>query len=350
MIISDLELYLVEIPSHTTPKTRSLVVRLFSHAGQEGWGEATVSWRQDELQPRRNQILSILAGRNVFDLEELIHFEELQPKTVRFAIETACWDMIGRLCKHPVHHFHGGAYRHHLPIAARLSDGTPEDIAQSALEFAHLGYHCQTLPLTGNLETDLRRVELLTETVGTRLELRVDMAGKYDYETCVSLLSRWEKTNLAMVIDPLNEEHCFRGVSALQEQTEIPLVPRRGIQSAGDVLEIARCGNIHRLVLDPQSFGSILAVKKSAAIAEAAGIRLSLCVSGAAGPFLATVLQLSASLPAISLGTECHPHHLQENLLTDPIEINDGLIRLPHTPGLSIEMDRVKLEKYQLSY
>jgi L-alanine-DL-glutamate epimerase-like enolase superfamily enzyme len=113
-------------------------------------------------------------------------------------------------------------------------------------------------------------------------------------------------------------------------------------------LEITKRGNIRRLVLDPQEFGSILAVKKSAAVAEAAGIRMSFCCKDSAGLLLASMLQLSASLPAMSLGIECYPHHFEKSLLFAPVEINDGLAHFSYAPGLSAGIDRNKLEQYQI--
>ncbi|MDR1958694.1 MAG: hypothetical protein LBQ54_06580, partial [Planctomycetaceae bacterium] len=256
MIINDIEFYLVEIPRQADIGFRSLFVRLLSHNGLEGWGEAAVSWRQDEIEPRRKQILPILSGRSIFDLEELIHLEELQPKALRFAVDMACWDMIGRLFKHPVCHFHGGEYRHHIPIIARLSGNSPEEYVRSAQEFSHLGYHWQTLPLSGNPDSDIKCITALLDTFANRIDLRLDASGKYDYSDCLSFLSHLEKKNIAMLIDPLNEENGFYEASALQEQTEIPIALRRGICSAGNVLEITKRGNIRRLVLDPQEFGS----------------------------------------------------------------------------------------------
>ena len=72
MLISDLEFYLVEIGCvGQEPPVRSVLVRLATDTGEEGWGEAQMSWQSGELAGRRNALLPILAGRSVYDIEDL---------------------------------------------------------------------------------------------------------------------------------------------------------------------------------------------------------------------------------------------------------------------------------------
>ena len=62
MRINDLELHLVEIPrTGSRGPVRSLLVRLTTDSGLEGWGEASPTWRPGELTARREALLSVLA-------------------------------------------------------------------------------------------------------------------------------------------------------------------------------------------------------------------------------------------------------------------------------------------------
>ena len=54
MKICDVELTLAEIPRNDgRPPVRSLLVCLVTDSGREGWGEAPLRWRADELQDRQ---------------------------------------------------------------------------------------------------------------------------------------------------------------------------------------------------------------------------------------------------------------------------------------------------------
>ena len=62
---------------------------------------------------------------------------------------------------------------------------------------------------------------------------------------------------------------------------------------------------------------------------------------------LAGVLHLAAATPNLGLAHECDFHQLQENVLRERLAILDGTISVPQTPGLGIEVDRVRVETYQ---
>jgi len=62
----------------------------------------------------------------------------------------------------------------------------------------------------------------------------------------------------------------------------------------------------------------------------------------------AAMLQLAAATVAFSGSNECGHHQLHDDLLTEPLEIVDGMIAVPQAPGLGIEVDRAKVERYQV--
>ena len=65
MLIRDLEFFSVAIPSPAKTLggrggTHSLIVRLISHVGVQGWGEAVnMAMPQENLQHLRNQLLPV---------------------------------------------------------------------------------------------------------------------------------------------------------------------------------------------------------------------------------------------------------------------------------------------------
>ena len=71
------------------------------------------------------------------------------------------------------------------------------------------------------------------------------------------------------------------------------------------------------------------------------GSRPSLGVAAAA------MVHLAAATTCLSSGNECDYHQLQDDVLVTPLEIIDGMMAVPQTPGLGIQVDRAKLERYQ---
>jgi L-alanine-DL-glutamate epimerase-like enolase superfamily enzyme len=352
LLIRDLEFFSVAIPLPTMSSsggravTRSLIVRLVSHVGVEGWGEAVrTAMPLESLLPLRNQLLPMLMGRNVFDLEEFVRLDLQRFGSIRFAIETACWDMMGRICKQPICRFLGGEYRSHIPMTMQLTGKTPNELAAASQELANRGYHWQSLTLTGQWDDDLRLVRHVLDSLHHGVELRIDVAGQYEQEDCDKLLALLEKSGVSLLIDPLKDA-TPQQLAMLQKRTPIPLGIRSGMDSARDVLDVAGCGNLSWLILEPQRLGSLLELRKCADIAEAAGLHCIVDSCGSSGLITAAIIQSAAALPALSHGLYCTPSDLNAGILKDPFNVSGGLLHLALGPGLGIEIDRTKLEQF----
>ena len=121
MNVHELEFFLVEAPSaDEAPAARSLLARVATESGAEGWGEAGAHWRTAELAARRDTVLSVLAGRSMFNVEELTRLDVLRDPRIRSAVEMACWDLIGRAAGQPLCRLFGGQYRERVPLAVGL--------------------------------------------------------------------------------------------------------------------------------------------------------------------------------------------------------------------------------------
>ena len=95
MIISDLELFLIELPA-SGGAVRSLIVRIATESGAEGWGETRTRWRAAELAARRKVLLTVLAGREAFDVESILALDALAEPAVACGVEMALWDLVAR--------------------------------------------------------------------------------------------------------------------------------------------------------------------------------------------------------------------------------------------------------------
>ena len=60
------------------------------------------------------------------------------------------------------------------------------------------------------------------------------------------------------------------------------------------------------------------------------------------------MLHLAAATPVFSACNECDCHQRHEHLLAETLQIADGMIAVPQGPGLGIEVDRAKVERYRV--
>ncbi len=350
MNINELELFLVEIGLNDRDQpVRSLLARLVTDSGLEGWGESTIAWPPAELAGRRDALLPLLAGRSIFDLEELGTLDILSSDApLRCAVEMAFWDLIGRAVEQPICNLFGGTYRRRVPLAVRLAPGEPSRIAQVGRELAEQGYHVQIITSSGRPEDDLRTLIAVREIAGERTELRFDAAASYDAETAFELCRELETAGLQLFLDPINTRDLHE-VAALRRQTSVPLAVARTIASPADILAAVRCGAAPFVVVDLPRVGGMTAARQCATVASAGCLGALLGGEPSLGIATAAVMQLAAATAAFSGSNESAYHRLHDDVLATPLEIVDGMMAVPQGPGLGIDVDRAKVERYQVS-
>ncbi len=347
MKIHDLEFFLVAAGQGESPvPARFLLARITTSSGLEGWGEASLSWRPTELAARRETLLAVLAGRSVFDIEELHTLEVLSPPPLRSAIEMAFWDLLGRVLRQPLCNLLGGYYRRRVPVSIRLAGCHPKTIAHVARELAERGFHTQTILTGGRPDEDLKNLLAIRERMGDRIELRLDGLGRFDAETARDLCASLEFEGLQFFLDPLAAPE-LHAMAALGRQTSVPLASWRAIRKPADVLTAARSGAAPFVVIDLEQVGGIVPGRACAAVAEAAGVVPILGRRASVGIATAAMLHLAAAMPSLATAHEIVSGQLRDTVLADSFEVIDGMMPVPESHGLGVRVDRAKVEQYQ---
>jgi L-alanine-DL-glutamate epimerase-like enolase superfamily enzyme len=349
MKISDLEFYRLSVPSSGPPQaTGTLLVRLVTDSGLDGWGEAHDTWRPDQFESRRGALLPTLAGRSPFDIEELRRSDALAPNWLCAAVEMACWDLIGRAAGQPLCNLMGGIYRNRIPIAVPLWPDSPDEVAAHARELAEQGFGAQTLRSGGDALRDADTIAAVRDAVGERVELRLDGANHFTLDEARELSAELESNELKFFLDPIRRGD-FAELASLERQTSIPLASSSGIGSSRDLMAMVRAGAARFALVDVLRVGGLSEARNCAAVAEAAGVSVLLGPGEGVGVGLAALLQLAASTPQCAAANPCTYHQLQDDVLVEPLELVDGMITVPQGPGLGVEVDRAKLERYQVT-
>lgn len=345
MTITDLEFFLADAGCPGSPgMPRPLLVRLSTASRLKGWGEASLPWRPDELPARRDALLPLLAGRSVFDIEDILGLAALRLAPLRCAVEMACWDLVGQIAGQPLCHLFGGRYRRLVPLAVRLGGASPDEVAQTARELAEQGFHAQIAGSLGRLEGDLEMAAAIRQLTQDRAEVAFDGAASYDVDGARDLCGGLENSGLKYVLDPLQTRDLDQ-IASLRRQTSVPLAVGRSVRSPADALAVVRCGAASWIEVDLQRVGGLASARKCAAIAQAAGLGACLAAGPSVGVGLAAAVQLAAATPAFSHCNQSPHQTLQDNLLAEPLELLDGMLAVPQTPGLGVQVDRAGLER-----
>ncbi len=349
MKINDLEFYLVAVgQTESAAPVRSLLVRITTTSGLEGWGESGLAWRVGELAARREALLAVLAGRSVYDIEELHTMEALAPPPLRSAVEMAVWDLLGRVLRQPLCNLLGGYYRRRVPVSIRLPWRRAEMAAQVSRELAEQGFHTQTLASGGRPEEDLKALAAIREMVGDRSSCDSTGWAVTTWRRPATSAPAWSsRTSSSFSIRSVRGS--FIPWPRWRRQTSVPLAVWRAIRGPADVLAAVRCNAAPFLVVDLEQVGGIVPARACAAIAAAAGVVPILGGRPSLGIATAAMLHLAAAIPAFSTGNDITPGQLRDTVLADRLEITDGMMSVPESRGLGVEVDRAKLERYQIA-
>jgi L-alanine-DL-glutamate epimerase-like enolase superfamily enzyme len=233
-----------------------------------------------------------------------------------------------------------------VPVSIRLTGHHSKNIAHVSRELADQGFHTQTLASSGRADDDVRNLNAIREMVGDRVELRLDGSSQFDMETARDLCAGLEFSDLQFFLDPLKIPE-LHALASLGRQTSVPLAAWRAIRCPADVLTAVRCSAAPFLKIDLEQVGGIIPARACAAVAAAAGVIPVLGGQTSLGIAAAAMLHLAAAISAFSSANEIATRQLRDSVLTDSFEIADGMMLVPQSHGLGVEVDRAKVEQHQ---
>ena len=125
----------------------------------------------------------------------------------------------------------------------------------------------------------------------------------------------------------------------------VPIAADQACFTASDVYEICRQRAADAIVLSPHEVGGLLAFKKAAAVAEAAGI--SICLHGQSVSSIADAAQhhVGLTLPNLTDGNQIMHQLIVEDLVSAPVLApREGKLGPIDSPGLGVELNSAAVE------
>ncbi|GAC1565604.1 MAG: glucarate dehydratase family protein [Ktedonobacteraceae bacterium] len=291
-----------------------------------------------------------------------ISYETQVPAVARAGIEMACLDAAGKALGRPVHALLGGAVREQVEVAGYLffryagekgigGEDTPEAILARAEELVQR-YGFKTLKLKGGVlppYEELRALRMMRERFPDSL-LRWDPNACWSVETSIRVAKRLddEGIDLEYLEDPTA---ALEGMSQVRRAvSSIPLATNMCLVSYEQLAPGIKMRSVDIILSDVHYWGGFRANQKMAAVAEAFGVGVGMHSDRELGISTAAMIHLAAALPTLSHAIDSHYHDQVDDVITQPILYEQGHFRVPQGPGLGVELDREKVEKYHQLY
>ncbi len=367
LVIEALEVFVVATPPPGKGGRYFTFVKLTTADGLVGYGEpygipygpaATRAVIKDVFQRH-------LRGHSAHDIEAFWRraysagFSQRPDPSLMGAVsglETALWDIMGKACGKPVYQLLGGcvepdlrAYTYLYPAAADPQARAYADAqvaAERARFYADLGFTALKFDPAGPYTTydprqpsiqDLRFIETFVGTVrdavGDRADLLFGTHGQFTPSGARQVAQVLEPFAPRWFEEPTPPENP-EAMAEVARATTIPIATGERLTTPYEFAAVLRAGAASILQPALGRAGGILAAKKIAALAEAHQAVLAPHLY--AGPIEALAnIHLGLSIPNFLMAEMIETMGgFHADLLTDPIQIEQGRILPPTKPGL----------------
>ena len=319
----------------------ALVVKVETDAGQVGWGEGTGRFESDPN--------AVLKGQDPTDIEPAIALMEGAGigRGPMSGVEMALWDLVGKSADLPICRLLGGMVRTEVDFCACMGLKEPEESAATARAYVdRWGFRFIKTKAGDDAERDLAIARAIVGEIGDGAVLRPDANSGYAPEDTMAIMEQMVDAGVGYFEDPCSSEHP-ETLRKVREQAGMKVLVNMGVGVPENVPSLLAAGAADMLMPDTPAAGAMIRVRKIAAIAEAWGIPCLMHCSHDLGLKTAAVAQVAACTPNWSGPNDTCYHGLTDDILTSPFQFQDGKIDVPTAPGLGVEVDESKVEKYR---
>jgi len=276
------------------------------------------------------------------------------------AVETACWDIVGKELDKPVYELLGGRIheklRSYTYLYPRESDRgdvytDPDLAAGRAAEYADRGFTAVKFDPVGPYSVfDPRQLSLealeraqtfvarIREAVGHRCDLLFGTHGQMTAASAIRLARRLEPFDPLWLEEPVPPENVAE-MARVARSTSIPVATGERLAGKHEFAAVLRAEAASILQMAIGRVGGILEAKKIAGMAEAHYAQIAphlYCgpIEGAANIQIDTCSPNFLIQEGIGVWDGFHAEILKE-----PIRWEDGYIIPPTAPGIGVELD-----------
>ena len=358
MIIATVEIIPVRLPLRepfviayaSYPDTLSVIVRIRTKEGAEGWGEATPdpnvtgeTWG-GTTETLRRDLAPALIGRAARDREAALHALDARVEgapAAKAALDVALHDLVARSIGIPLWQLLGGRARDALQISRVISMGNPTDMAATAKRHVADGFRTVKVKVgdAADPHLDARRVAAVREAIGPEVAIKVDVnQGWRSPGTAIQAIRAIAPSRPAYVEQPVLWWD-LEGLAEVRRQTGAIIMIDEGCHGPRDMLRTVNLHAADLVNIKLMKTGGILNALKLNAIAETAGIAAQIgtmvesSIASAAGLHAAIAM---ANVKTVEMGG---PLMLAEDIGDARSWYRHDLVFVPDTPGLGIDVD-----------
>lgn len=284
-----------------------------------------------------------------------------QMKMAGAAIEMACWDVVGKALGKRCGDLWGGVereaveftayefYRYEsMDVEGQFSD--PQFVADHTLGWLET-YGFRDVKLKNGVldpEVEIDTVRRIRETCGSLVRnIRVDPNQAWSVETSIRVLRKLDQFDLEFCEDPT---WGIEGMSLVRRSVPVPLATNMCCISFDQIPLVVRARALDIILGDMHFWGGPTALMQLAKICDTFNLGMSMHSDRELGVSTAAILHFSAAQPIVSHAIDSHLLDQADDVITEPFSFRNGALRVPAGPGLGVDLDQQKMDRFHNLY
>ncbi|WP_435156354.1 galactonate dehydratase [Haladaptatus sp. DFWS20] len=364
--ITDVETYIV-----ANPWKPWVFVHVDTNMGVQGLAEATTHSKPETVAAAIEEMSDFFIGEDPFETERLwleMYRDEWFSKnvvntTVISAIDMACWDIKGKMLDRPVYELIGGnvhgdnirAYANGWytettddPATWQKAAKQVVDDGYDAMKFDPFGKSWQRMDREKfNHSVDI--VRAVREAVGPDVDLLIEGHGRFTAGQALEVANALSEFHPTWFEEPCPPDS-INSLGKVADKSPIPIATGERLVSKYEFRDLLANTDVDIIQPDIMNTGGITEAKKIAAQAEAEHV--SFAPHNPQGPVATAIsAHVDAAVPNFMIQEIFQTYDVEwvNDLLVDPIVVEDGYIEIPQRPGLGVELDMDVVEEHAYS-
>jgi len=268
-------------------------------------------------------------------------------------VEIALWDLLGKSLGKPVYDLLGGKVREFVPTKWSVSGVAPDKAVEIARWAISHGFSAMKVKVGIDPDADVARVQAVREAVGNQIKLGVDANGGWPTASVAvaTIASLVDAAKIAFAEQPVPAgDH--DEMAAVRRQIDVPVIADESLYTLADARALVRAKAADVFSIYIGKAGGIGPAKSIADFALAQGIACTIGSNLELGIGSAAMLHLASAHRGI---TPDHypcdiigPLFYDDDILREPLSLNAGRAVPSARPGLGVDLDDAKVEKYRV--
>jgi muconate cycloisomerase len=349
----------VKMAGETVTRADNVLLRIESDDGAVGWGEAASAptMTGETVASMMAAIAHMAPGlleRPADDFAGVAAAMDAQMygnNGAKAAIEIALHDLVGRATGQPLHALIGTKRRERLALLAVIGTGDTAADLREAQQRRGAGYVIFKLKVgVDSPEADAERTRAVCAALGKDCLISVDANQGWSADEGVRYVRAVGDCGLSFFEQPVHA-HDLAGMARVAAASRILIGADEGIHSLYDIERHHAAKAASGVSLKAIKLGGPRQVLDASRLCERLGINVNIsCKTGESSIASAAALHVAAVVPALAWGLTVTSPGLAEDVVSDPLRIDNGHMTVLNRPGLGVEVDERRVRRWQREF